>query len=129
MYLCETETHSRTEGEPAEEKLDRCIGFLGVVRESFTPSEITTRLKEFEEFLQEKEEIFKKLNIPVTCGTGICAGIEHRVHYYIDDLPDDEQSDDEKGDDAYYERDDDVADDKDDDDDDEDDDEDDDDDE
>ena len=106
VYLCESESHTRTEHETAENKIGRCMGFVGVVRESFTPSEITTRLKEFEEFMHEKEEIFKKLNVPVTCGTGIRAGIRHRVDDYIDDLPDD-VPDDEEWDDyeagyAYY---------------------------
>ena len=106
VYLCESESHTRTEHETTENKLGRCMGFVGVVRESFTPSEITTRLKEFEEFMHEKEEIFKKLNIPVTCGTGICAGIRHRVDDYIDylpdDVPDDEEWDDYEAGYAYY---------------------------
>lgn len=102
VYLCETETHSRTDCEPAEATLARCTGFLGMIRESFKPSEITTQLKEFEEFMQEMDKIVKKLKIPVTCGAEIYSGIAHRVHYYIDDLPDEKESDDENGGDAYY---------------------------
>jgi hypothetical protein len=93
VYLCESESHTRNEWERAEEKLCRCMGFLGMVRESFTPCEITSRLKEFEDFMQEKEEIFKALEIPVTCGAKISSGIKHSVRDYIDDLPDDEDLD------------------------------------
>lgn len=111
VYLYEKETHSRTEGEPPVAKLQRCTGFLGMISESLKPTEIISRLREFDEFLQDKKEILKELKISVTCGAEIYAGIAHRVIYYRGDLPTEKAPDNEdddgscnKSDYDYYEK-------------------------
>jgi hypothetical protein len=111
VYLYENKTHFRTDGERPEATLERCTVFLGVVSESFKPTEITTRLREFDEFVQDKKEILKELKISVTCGAEIFDGIAHRVIYFLEDLPTEKDSGDEdedcscnKSDSEYYEK-------------------------
>lgn len=101
VYLCEDTFHSRTDGEPIEETVERCRGFVGLVRDSLKPIEIPPLIEEFEVFLQEKK-IFQELKIPATGGAEVYPGIPHEVLYYLEDLPRDSDSDDDDDEDFYY---------------------------
>jgi hypothetical protein len=105
VYLCENTFHNKTDGEPIEETVERCTGFVGLFRESLKPVEIPPLLKEFEGFLQEKK-IFEELKISVTNGAEVYPGIPHQVLYYLEDLPRENDSEDEDDDVFYYKADD-----------------------
>lgn len=63
LTLLEDKIHSRTEGENAEDTLERCRGFLGIVRLSVTLEKLDVLKPAFHKALDENRELLRELGV------------------------------------------------------------------
>ena len=87
VYIYEPRTHSRTESEDFSDTLERCTGFFGIVRKTFTCKEVASLTEEFATFMRKNMTIMNELGIE-SSEPAMRGGISWSVSEYIAELPD-----------------------------------------
>ena len=96
LNLLEEQIHSRTECESFADTLERCKGFLGIVRSAITTDELEAFKPTFHRALDENRELLRELGVRELT-PALRGGISHGLYLPGDEYESVQSSDEESG--------------------------------